>query len=50
MLGLYDFTMPGGVKLNHASLQSQGQTELKEVEEEIKLINPNSSFFVLVKK
>ena len=50
MLGLYDFTIPGGVKLNHASLQSQGQTELKEVEEEIKLINPNSSFFVLVKK
>ncbi len=50
MLGLYDFTIPGGVKLNHASLQSQGQTELKEVEEEIKLINPNSSFFVLVKR
>ena len=26
MLGMYDFTIPGGVKLNHASLQSQGQT------------------------
>jgi hypothetical protein len=36
MLGLYDFTMPGGIKLNHGNLISQGQAEVKEVEEEIK--------------
>jgi hypothetical protein len=33
--------MPGGIKLNHGNLISQGQAEVKEVEEEIKF-NANS--------
>jgi hypothetical protein len=31
MLGLYDFTMPGGIKLNHGNLISQGQAEVKKL-------------------
>lgn len=50
MMGLYDFTLPGGVKINHANLISQGQTEIKEVEEEIKGMNSGQSWFVMVKK
>lgn len=49
MVGRYDFTLPGSVKINGADLVSQGQAEIKEVEEEIKGMS-NSSFFVMVKK
>ena len=49
MVGRYDFTLPGGVKIQAADLVSQGQAELKEVEEEIKG-QSNSSFFVMVKR
>ena len=49
MVGRYDFTLPGAVKINSADLISQGQAEVKEVEEEIKG-QSNSSFFFLVKK
>jgi len=49
MIGRYDFTLPGAVKINSADLISQGQAEVKEVEEEIKG-QSNSSFFFLVKK
>jgi hypothetical protein len=28
---LYDFTMPGGIKLNHGNLISQGQAEVKKL-------------------
>jgi hypothetical protein len=49
MIGRYDFTLPGAVKINSADLISQGQAEVKEVEEEIKG-QSNSSFFFMVKK
>ena len=49
MVSLYDFTLPGSVKINGANLITQGQAEVKEVEEEIKG-QSNSSFFFMVKK
>ena len=49
MVSLYDFTLPGNVKINGANLITQGQAEIKEVEEEIKG-QSNSSFFIMVKK
>ena len=49
MLGRYDFTLPGSIKIQHADLVTQGQAEVKEVEEEIKGMS-NSSFFFMVKK
>lgn len=50
MLSLYDFSLPGGVKINGANLVSQGQAEIKEVEEEVKNQNGSSSFFFMVKR
>lgn len=49
MVGRYDFTLPGGVKINSSDLVSQGKEEVKEVEEEIKG-QSNSAFFFMVKK
>ena len=49
MVGRYDFTLPGSVKINAADLVSQGKEEVKEVEEEIKG-QSNSSWFYMVKK
>jgi len=49
LTGRYDFTLPGGVKINSSDMVSQGKEELKEVEEEIKNMS-NSAFFFLVKK
>lgn len=49
MVSLYSFTLPGGVTINGANLVTQGQAEIKEVEEEIKGIS-NSNFFIMVKK
>jgi hypothetical protein len=49
MMGMYDFSLPGGVKINHANLITQGQAEIKEVEEEIKN-QSNSSWFYMVKR
>lgn len=49
MVSLYDFSLPGGIKLNGANLIAQGQAEVKEVEDEVKG-QSNSSWFVLVKK
>lgn len=49
MLGMYDFTLPGSIKINHANLITQGQAEIKEVEEEIKG-QSNSNWFIMVKK
>jgi len=49
MVGRYDLTLPGGVKINSADLVSQGKEEVKEVEEEVKG-QSNSSWFVMVKK
>jgi hypothetical protein len=49
MVGRYDFTLPGSVKINGADLVSQGQAEVKEVEEEVKGMS-NSSWFYMVKR
>lgn len=49
MVGRYDFTLPGSVKILGADLVTQGKEEVKEVEEEIKA-QSTSSFFFMVKK
>jgi len=49
MIGRYDFTLPGSVKINSADLISQGKEEVKEVEEEVKG-QSTSSWFIMVKK
>lgn len=50
LMGRYDWTLPGGVKINYSDMISQGKEELKEVEEEVKNMNNNSSFFVMIRK
>lgn len=49
MVGRYDWTLPGAVKINSADLVSQGQAEIKEVEETITGMS-NSSWFFMVKR
>ena len=49
MVGRYDFTLPGGVKIQAADLVTQGKEEVKEVEEEIKG-QSTSGWFFMVKK
>lgn len=49
LLGRFDFSLPGGVKMNSADLVSDGKEQMKEVEEAIKG-QSNSSFFFMVKK
>jgi hypothetical protein len=49
LTGRYDVALPGGVKINSADLVSQGQAEIKEVEETIGG-QSNSSFFFMVKR
>ncbi len=49
LVGRYDFTLPGNIKVNSSDLISQGKEEIKEVEDEIKGMS-NSSFFFMVKR
>lgn len=49
MVSLYEFQLPGGIKINGANLITQGQAEIKEVEEEVRN-QSNSSFFFMVKR
>lgn len=49
MVGRYDFTLPGGIKIQAADLVTQGKEEVKEVEEEIKG-QSTSGWFFMVKK
>jgi hypothetical protein len=49
MLGTFDFTLPGGNKYNTADMISQGNEEMKAVEDEIKNMS-NSSWFYMIKK
>jgi len=49
MVGRYDWSLPGSVKINSSDLISQGKEEVKEVEDEVKG-QSNSSWFFLVKK
>lgn len=50
LMGRYDWQLPGGVKINYGDMVSQGKEEMKEVEEEVKGMNNNSSFFVMIRK
>ena len=50
LFGRYDWTLPGGIKINASDMISQGKEEMKEVEEEVKGMNNNSSFIVMIKK
>jgi hypothetical protein len=50
LMGRYDYSLPGGVKINYADMISQGKEEMKEVEEDIKGMQNNSGFLVMVKK
>lgn len=49
MVGRYDWSLPGGVKIQAADLVSQGKEEVKEVEEEVKG-QSSSSWFYMVKR
>ena len=49
MVGRYDFTLPGSVKIMGADLVTQGDAEITAVEEEIKG-QSNSGWFIMVKK
>jgi hypothetical protein len=49
LVGRYDFTLPGGVKIQASDLVTQGKEEVKEVEEEVKG-QSTSSFFFMVKR
>lgn len=49
MVGRYDFSLPGGVKIQAADLVTQGKEEVKEVEDEIKG-QSTSGWFFMVKK
>lgn len=49
MVGRYDFSLPGGIKINAADLVSQGKEEVKEVEEEVKGMS-TTGWFIMVKK
>ena len=49
MLGTFDFTLPGGTKYNTTDMISQGNEEMKAVEDEIKNMS-NSSWFYMIKK
>lgn len=49
LVGRYDFTLPGSVKINAADLVSQGKEEVKEVEEEVKGMS-TTAWFIMVKK
>jgi hypothetical protein len=47
MVGRYDFSLPGSVKINSADLVSQGKEEVKEVEEEVKGQSTSGWFFLI---
>jgi hypothetical protein len=49
LVGRYDFTLPGGVKIQATDLISQGKEEITQVEEEIKG-QSDAAWFVMVKK
>ena len=49
MVGRYDFTLPGSVKIQASDVISQGQEEVNKVIEEING-QSNSAFFFMVKK
>lgn len=50
MLTLYDFTLPGSVKINGSMIQSQGADEISKVEEKIKGQDGSSAWFFMIKR
>lgn len=46
VLGLFTFNLPGGVQMNYDVIQSEGQTMVDKIEEEIKTNEPVDWFFV----
>jgi hypothetical protein len=46
----YDYTQPGGVKINSDAVLSEGKTDLDKVVEEMDKLKSNSSFFFMVKR
>ena len=49
MLGKFEFNLPGGTKYNTGDMITQGNEEMKAVEEEIKAMS-NSSWFIMIKR
>ncbi len=50
LMGRYDFTLPGGVKINHTDMITQGKEEMDKTIEEINAMKSNASFMILVRK
>ncbi len=50
LLTRYDYVQPNGVKINGASVLTEGKEDLNRVLEELKSMNSNSSFFFMVKR
>ena len=46
ILGTFDYTLLGGIKINFSDIRSEGQDELKELKEKIKSDSP-ADFFLL---
>lgn len=46
----YDYSLPGGVKINSDAVLSEAKEDMTKVEEEMKAQNPNTSFFFMVKR
>jgi hypothetical protein len=44
----YDYTQPGGVKINSDAVLSEGKADLEQVMKEIEAMRGNSSFFFMV--
>ena len=49
LLTRYEFSMPGGFKLNGAELITQGQELLDKTIEEVKASSPSTAFFIMAK-
>jgi hypothetical protein len=49
MVGRYDFSLPGGIKIQASELVTQGKEEVKDVEDYI-ANQSSSSFFIMVKR
>lgn len=45
ILGTFDFTLPGNVKINYSDIKDEGNEEIQKIEEEIKGDESNDFFF-----
>lgn len=46
----YDYTQPGGVKINSTAVLAEGKEDLTKIEEEINKLKSNSSFFFMIRR